>query len=177
MNGVYKFKNMVNTDYRGTFEEIYNADRGISVLGYEVPLVMFPNGIRQVSRATSFRNVGRGMHFQPMMNKIIRVTKGTARFFFMNVNPFSNEFGKMETYKGVTLHSDTFAIQSFIAVGYHTLENDTTIEYLQSETFNEAISFSINGNWDEGVTISEKDRNAMTLEEWRSFRTSKGYGK
>lgn len=160
-------------DDRGAFCEAYRAE-ALRELGvpHEFPQDVF---------SQSQRNVLRGMHFQrqPLMGKLIRVTRGRALLVARNVHPDSPHFGAAF---GIELSSDDCTwvwAPGWYARGYLALAPDTEVYYKCTAEYNAATDTSVLWN-DPSMTVmagrgvsrlwpvtdpslSERDRAAPTL--------------
>ena len=151
----------VFTDDRGFFMESYREDK-FSEMGIP-PFV-------QDNHSRSKKDTIRGLHYQPGMGKLMRVTRGNALLAALNTNtgvPF------------VTLASEYNRVMvwapDYFARGFLSLTDDTEVQYKCTAIYDPrregAIRWdSVGINWP--ITkpiISLKDSQAPTFEEWRGY--------
>lgn len=148
-------------DDRGYFSEVWTNDAG------------FPE-FKQMNMSVSKVCTFRGLHYQwdRPQGKLIRVTKGKAVFFELDVRSYSDTFGHHELIEMDSSKNQWLWVPPGFANGFFSLENDTTILYLCTERWSrnegsinhEVLDYPFNYL---GSTrnISEKDANAPTFEE------------
>jgi dTDP-4-dehydrorhamnose 3,5-epimerase len=155
-------------DSRGFFSETFRADQFES-LG-------LPTEFVQDNHSRSARGVVRGLHFQwePPMGKLMRVTMGSAFLVAVDIRKGSPTLGK---WVGVEASADNrrsvWAPAGF-ARGFCALTDPTEIQYKCTGIYNSKAESAIRWNdpmigieWPlVDVVVSEKDRNARSLEEW-----------
>lgn len=155
-------------DERGYFTETYREDQ-FRTLG-------LPGNFVQDNHSYSKKRVVRGLHFQwqPPMGKLMRVTRGAAFLVAVDLRVGSPTLGK---WIGIEASADNqkqvWAPASF-ARGFCALTDDVEVQYKCTGIYNAAAESAI--RWDDpqigidwplrDVIISEKDRNAGTLEDW-----------
>jgi dTDP-4-dehydrorhamnose 3,5-epimerase len=160
----------VHDDGRGFFMETFRADQ-FRALG-------LPTEFVQDNHSRSQRGVIRGLHVQwdPPMGKLMRVTHGTAFLVAVDVRPDSPTLGK---WFGIEVSADNkkqvWAPYGF-ARGFCTLTDDCEVQYKCTGTYNPRAEASIlfsdpalGIRWPiapAGATVSERDRKAVTLEQW-----------
>lgn len=165
-----------NVDDRGYFEELYNAD--------EWPL--FRQGVHQVSRSMSKRDVWRGLHLQIGMAKAMRIVSGRAVLVMVDLHPLSQTY--LHHYMSY-ITNDWVIAEPWIARGFMSLSDNTVIEYLHSIPVNPMWAFAVNA-WDlelhglgekldnlvprEDVILTDKDMNAMPIADWEQTTWFKG---
>ena len=155
-------------DARGFFSETYRADQFHS-LG-------LPTEFVQDNHSRSARGVVRGLHFQwdPPMGKLMRVTAGAAYLVAVDIRKGSPTLGK---WVGIECSPDNrrmiWAPAGF-ARGFCSLCEGTEIQYKCTGIYNSKAESAVRWNdptigvvWPVvDASVSEKDRNAMTLSEW-----------
>ena len=155
-------------DERGYFMEAFRADN-FRDLG-------LPQSFVQENHSYSRRGVLRGLHFQwdPPMGKLMRVTRGTAFLVAVDVRQGSPTVGK---WVGIEASAENrkqvFAPHGF-ARGFCALTEDVEVQYLCTGVYNSKAESAIRWNDpDIGIVwpvtpsiISDKDREAQTLNEW-----------
>lgn len=162
-----------HVDDRGAFSEAYRSE-ALRELG-------LPHEFPQDSFSRSPRNVLRGMHFQrdPLMGKLIRVTRGRAVLVARNVHPQSAHFGAAF---GIELSEDDCTwvwAPGWFARGYLALTLTTEVYYKCTAEYSAATDSSV--LWNDPLmtvmagcsvsrlwpvtdpSLSERDRAAPTL--------------
>jgi dTDP-4-dehydrorhamnose 3,5-epimerase len=161
----------VFNDHRGMFYEVFRSttyqEHGL------------PTHFTQANHARSRRGVIRGLHFQwdPLMGKMMRVTRGSAFVVSVDIRTGSPTLGH---WHGMVSTPDArrqvWAPAGF-ARGFLALEEDTEVQYLCTGTYNPACEAGI--RWDDpeldiewplpggaSPILSEKDAVAPTLADW-----------
>lgn len=167
----------VNEDDRGFFMEVFNVP-DFDSLG-------IPPHFVQMNHSRSVKGVVRGLHFQwdPPQAKLMRVTVGTAFLVAVDIRKNSPTLGR---WYGNIFSADNkkqlWAPAGF-ARGICALETYTEVQYLVTELYNPKNESQI--LWDDPVIgigwplnevlISEKDKKAMTLDEWLSTPQSNNF--
>jgi dTDP-4-dehydrorhamnose 3,5-epimerase len=155
-------------DPRGFFMETFREDQ-FKEMGLPYQFV-------QDNHSRSTKGVVRGLHFQwdPPMGKLMRVTLGTAFLAAVDIRKGSPTLGQ---WTGVEASADNrrevWAPAGF-ARGFCVLSDVAEIQYKCTGLYNSKAESGI--RWDDpkiGVewpiknpSLSEKDRNAQTLEQW-----------
>ena len=174
-------------DERGFFTESYNKNEFS-----QNPALSFLNDNKVVQANVSFSktNVVRGLHFQwnPNMGKLVRVIDGSMIDLFLDIRKSSPTYGKIDAF-----HLEAFPEKSEntliwlpvgIAHGCVFLSN-SYIEYYCDVAYNPQTQgtispFSSGINWSimdqnlknkvdevlKNPIISQKDQNALTLDQW-----------
>jgi len=157
-------------DARGFFMETYREDQFVK-LG-------LPTRFVQDNHSRSTKGVVRGLHFQwdPPMGKLMRVSLGSAFLVAVDIRKNSPTLGR---WTGVVASAENrrqvWAPAGF-ARGFCVLSDFAEIQYKCTGLYNSKAESGILWN-DESVKIewplptsqiqlSEKDRNAQTLEHW-----------
>lgn len=158
-------------DERGLFQELINVD----VLGN-----LFPDGIRQISRSVSKKNVFRGLHFQtnPLMGKAIRVVQGSIVLYNVDLRKLSPTFLYTETLFLREGDNKIVFAPGLCARGFFATD-DCEIEYFHNSTYNISTSYTIKWNdpklavrlpespiYETSPIISNRDAEAMSVDEW-----------
>lgn len=168
LNGLKVIKPSVFQDDRGFFLEAYRADH-FRELG-------LPTDFVQDNHSGSVKGVLRGLHFQwePPMGKLMRVTKGAAYLVAVDVRVDSPTRGQW--YGAEVTEENRIAIwaPAGFARGFCVLSDYAEIQYKCTGIYNGKAESGI--RWDDpalGIRwpvaapiLSEKDRNARTLEQW-----------
>lgn len=173
LNGLILFEPTVFEDSRGFFLESYRK----SDLEKEGIFVDFV----QDNHSKSQKNVLRGLHYQiePPMGKLIRVTKGSALVIELDIRVNSDTFGQHEKFLLTAQNKQILWVPAGFANGFYTLEGDTEVQYKCTSYWNPEGEGSIlwndevlNIDWQaDNPIISQKDSEAMTIEEYKKGRT------
>lgn len=135
-----------------------------------------PTDFVQCNHSRSYKNVIRGLHFQftPPMGKLMRVTRGSAYLITVDLRRNSRTFlDYIGLYMSEGDHMQIWAPAGF-ARGFCALRDFTEVQYMCTGMFDPKGDSVV--RWDDpdiGITwpvynpiLSEKDRNAPTVEEW-----------
>ena len=164
-------------DSRGFFSETFRADQFRS-LG-------LPSQFVQDNHSRSARGVLRGLHFQwdPPMGKLMRVTVGRAFLVAVDIRKGSPTLGKWVGIEASAENRRSVWAPAGFARGFCSLTEPTEIQYKCTGLYNSKAESAI--RWDDptigikwplaDVLVSEKDRNARTLEEWLSSPESDNF--
>jgi len=164
-------------DNRGFFTETFRADQ-FEALG-------LPTKFVQDNHSGSGRGVLRGLHFQwdPPMGKLMRVTRGAAFLVAVDIRKGSPTLGKwFGTEVSAEDRKQIWAPPGF-ARGFCTLSDFAEIQYKCTAVYNSrgesGICWNdpeIGINWPiSDVQLSEKDRQARTLQQWLSSPESDNF--
>jgi len=155
-------------DSRGFFSETFRADQFKS-LG-------LPTEFVQDNHSRSAKGVVRGLHFQwdPPMGKLMRVTMGSAFLVAMDIRKGSPTLGKWFGVEASAENRRAVWAPAGFARGFCALSDPTEIQYKCTGLYNSKAESAIRWNdpmiginWPlADVIVSEKDRNARTLEQW-----------
>jgi dTDP-4-dehydrorhamnose 3,5-epimerase len=169
LNGLIIFKPVVFEDERGLFFESFKSS-DFEKLG-------LPSEFKQDNHSISRKNVIRGMHFQyePPQGKFIKVTNGIAFVVEVDIRKNSPTFGKYFTFELSDDNKYMLWIPSGFANGFAALTDKMEMQYKCTSEWNPSGEGCI--RWDDPdiaiewpikhPIISDKDRNGMTLNEWR----------
>jgi len=156
------------TDGRGFFSEVYRAD--------QFRLLGLPTDFVQDNHSRSAKGVVRGLHFQwgPPMGKLMRVTGGAAFLVAVDIRKGSPTLGKWIGIECSAENRRMVWAPAGFARGFCSLSDATEIQYKCTGIYNSKAESAIRWNdpsigveWPlTDVTVSEKDRNALTLGEW-----------
>lgn len=155
-------------DDRGFFMETYRRDQ-FEELG-------LPAGFVQDNHSRSEGGVVRGLHFQyePPMGKLMRVTVGRAYLVAVDIRRGSPHLGK---WVGLELSEENKRqvwAPAWYARGLCTLSDVVEVQYKCTGIYSKAGEASIRWNdpaigvdWPlDNPVLSDRDRDAMTLEQW-----------
>ena len=136
----------------------------------------------QDNHSLSQKNVIRGMHFQwdKPQGKLIRVTSGSAQFYEIDLRMNSEYFAK---YFSIELNSDNkllMWVPAGFANGFLSLNDNTEVQYKCTQYWNPKAEATllwndkqVDINWNiNNPIISDKDRNGISLIEWKNRRES-----
>jgi dTDP-4-dehydrorhamnose 3,5-epimerase len=179
-------------DNRGYFTETYRKSQFKDILNVDFV---------QMNESHSKPFVIRGLHFQwnPFMGKLVRVISGQMIDLILDIRKGSPTFGKMVGYelKSFKKHDDVEWIwvpSGFAHGGIYLTE--TKIEYLCTGEYNpeceagisplaKDIDLELMSKYvldvynsfknSEELIISEKDKNAFSVEEWNNREESKNF--
>jgi dTDP-4-dehydrorhamnose 3,5-epimerase len=160
----------------------FDDDRGYFCEPYrESQLAEVIPGFRcvQVNQSLSHPGVLRGLHIQtdPPMGKLVRVLQGAMWDLCLDLRDGSGTFGQAIEVLMYATSGAWMWVPPGIAHGNY-FPTETTIEYLCTAEYNHAgesgvCPFSPDIHWLDGrelsrnATISEKDRNAPTVAQWK----------
>lgn len=174
LNGLLLLKPKVFGDSRGFFYESFSV-RAFNELE-------LPTEYVQDNHSKSAKNVLRGMHFQwdKPQGKLLRVVKGRAIFVELDIRKNSPTLGKHEKYELTEENKHLLWVPPGFANSFLTLEDETEVLYKCTTEWNPKAESGIRWNdpelaidWGiENPELSEKDRNAQSLNEWLSREES-----
>lgn len=113
-----------HSDDRGFFSELWRSDIG------------FPE-FKQMNTSVSKVCTFRGLHYQwdRPQGKLIKVTKGKALFFELDIRTYSDTFGKHERVLLDSTMNTWLWVPAGFANGFFTLEPDTHVIYMCTENW------------------------------------------
>ena len=171
IEGAWVAESPVLSDERGFFREWFKAEDVKSASGRDF-------GIEQANISVSSAGTLRGIHYSIAPRgqaKWITCVAGSIKDVIVDIRPDSQTFGN---WIEVLLTGDSgqaVFISEGLGHGFVALEDNTAVAYLVSTPFSPNDEFEINPldqkigiNWGLNLNflkISEKDRNAPTLEE------------
>ena len=166
--GLWVLHPPVFEDERGFFTEVWKKDRLVG--GSLLPEFVQDNHSR------SHKGVIRGMHFQwdAPLGKLIRVVRGAAFLVSVDIRKNSGTLGKWFALELSEGNKKQLWAPAGFASGFCALEEPTDVQYKYTAFYNANGESNIRWN-DSGVGInwpieepilSERDQNALTLEEW-----------
>ena len=177
LDGLILFKPKVFGDSRGFFYESFK-DSEFKDLRINVEFV-------QDNHSKSAKNVLRGMHFQweKPQGKLLRVVKGACLFVELDIRKNSPNLGKHEKFELNEDNKHILWVPPGFANSFLTLEDNTEVLYKCTAEWNPEAESGIRWNDPElnidwGVKnpeLSEKDRNAQTLNEWLNKKESNNF--
>lgn len=154
----------------------------------------------QVNESFSKKGVLRGFHFQwnPFMTKMLRVIKGNVIDMAVDIRPNSLTFGKVVGYEFNADYEDENNQWVWIPVGFAhgvLFLEDSAIEYfctgqwapdtercisplandINWSVFNSELKKKLDEFMKTSLIINEKDKNGLTIEQWRNSEDSKNF--
>jgi dTDP-4-dehydrorhamnose 3,5-epimerase len=157
-------------DSRGFFTETYREDQ-FAKLG-------LPTRFVQDNHSRSTKGVVRGLHFQwePPMGKLMRVTLGSAFLVAVDIRKGSPTLGQWVGVEASAENLYQVWAPAGFARGFCVLSEHAEIQYKCTGHYNGKAESGILWNdpslrieWPlpaSQVQLSEKDKNAQTLEQW-----------
>lgn len=155
-------------DDRGFFMEVYRADQ-FRDLG-------LPSEFVQDNHSFSRKGVVRGLHFQwePLMGKLMRVSRGTAFLVAVDIRKGSPTLGQWFGLEASAENMKQVWAPAGFARGFCALTDEVEVQYKCTGIFNDRAESAI--RWDDPdvgvewplkeVRLSDKDRNAHSLRLW-----------
>jgi len=178
-------------DNRGYFTETFRES--------DLTKVIPSFKIKQVNESFSKKGVMRGLHFQwnPYMGKLVRVINGKIIDYFLDIRLNSPTFGKISGFELSGNSTDSKNIWIWVPVGFAhgilALE-DSIIEYLCTGEYSQSCEAGISPlssdiDWSvcdknaknkfeemkNTLIVSEKDKDGLTLEQWKKDERSKNF--
>lgn len=170
LNGLILLEPDIFEDERGFFMESYRKNL-FSELGIDADFV-------QENHSRSKKSVLRGMHFQwsPPQGKLIRVTVGSAFVAEADIRKNSPTFGEYASFELTAENKRLLWVPAGFANGFCVLSDFCEMQYKCTDYWNKTGEGSILWNdKDVGIKwpiaepiLSEKDRNGMSLLEWKN---------
>jgi dTDP-4-dehydrorhamnose 3,5-epimerase len=164
-------------DERGFFMEVYRADQ-FKELG-------LPTDFVQDNHSFSRKGVVRGLHFQwePLMGKLMRVTRGTAFLVAVDIRKGSPTLGKWFGLEASADNMKQVWAPAGFARGFCALTDEVEVQYKCTGIYNGNAEGAI--RWDDPdvgiewplkeVRVSDKDRNAQSLRSWLAAPDSRHF--
>jgi dTDP-4-dehydrorhamnose 3,5-epimerase len=169
--GAYELTPKQWGDDRGVFLEWYRGDLLEQQFGVGI-------GLRQANTSISRRGVLRGVHYAdvpPGQAKHVTATRGAALDIIVDIRVGSPTFGTWDAVLLDTVDRRAVYLAEGLGHAFLALEDDTTVSYLVSSTFDPqrehgispldpALGLELPISIDE-LIVSDKDRDAPTLAE------------
>lgn len=169
--GAYELTPQLWSDDRGVFMEWYRYDVLMEQFGVGI-------GLRQANTSVSRRGVLRGVHYAdvpPGQAKHVTATRGAALDIIVDIRVGSPTFGQWDAVLLDTVDRRAVYLAEGLGHAFLALEDDTTVSYLVSHTFDPvrehgispldpALGLELPIGADE-LIVSEKDLAAPTLAE------------
>jgi len=179
LNGLVVLVPDIFEDSRGFFTETYREDK-FKEIGIIEKFV-------QDNHSGSVKNVLRGLHFQwnPPMGKLMRVTKGAAYLVAVDIRKNSPTLGEWHGEIVSKKNKKQVWAPAGFARGFYVLSDYAEIQYKCTGIYNHKGESGIFWNdpkigiklpsAKEPLILSEKDKNAQTLEEWLNKKESDNF--
>lgn len=169
--GAYELTPVQWADDRGAFLEWYRGDLLQERFGVGI-------GLQQANTSISRRGVLRGVHFAdipPGQAKHVTATRGAALDIIVDIRVGSPTFGRWDSVLLDTVDRRAVYLAEGLGHAFLALEDETTVSYLVSSTFDPAREHGINPLDPalglelpiplEELLVSDKDREAPGLAE------------
>lgn len=174
LNGLILLEPDFFRDERGFFMESYRKNL-FSEIGIDFDFV-------QENHSRSIKSVLRGMHFQwnPPQGKLLRVTFGSAFVAEIDIRKDSPTFGEYASFELSAENKRMLWVPAGFANGFFVLSDFCEMQYKCTAYWNKNGEGSIlwndkdvNINWpSNNPVLSEKDRNGMSLKQWKDSDNS-----
>jgi len=172
--GAWELTPQTHTDSRGLFFEWFTDSAFTEFAGHRFDL-------RQANCSVSSAGVLRGVHFAqlpPSQAKYVTCLHGSVFDVVVDIRVGSPTFGNWDAVVLDETHRRSFYISEGLGHAFLALEDDSTVMYLCSAGYDPAREHTINAldpaldvAWpvvDGGPIISDRDREAPTLDEARA---------
>jgi len=156
--------------------QVYKDPRGLFFQSYDETISSYINeDFVQDNHSYSHKNVIRGLHYQwdKPMGKLVRVVRGSAIDYFVDIRKNSPTFGQYDKVILSAENNKMVWVPEGFAHGFLSLENHTIVLYKCTAFYNKFgesginpfdpeinINFPINR---EDAILSEKDINSQSL--------------
>lgn len=175
IEGLVELQPRVFKDDRGQFIETYNQ-KTLEALGFNHTFV-------QDNQSISQKGTFRGIHMQSApyaQGKLVRVVKGKAMDYAIDLRPNSPTFGHWASVLLDAERANQFYVPEGFGHAFLALEDDTVFAYKCTNVYNKESEIGL--KWDDAdidliksnyiadmkdqISVSEKDANAMSLQEY-----------
>jgi dTDP-4-dehydrorhamnose 3,5-epimerase len=171
IEGAWLAESPVWSDDRGFFREWFKSESIKQVVGREF-------NIEQANISSSAKGTVRGIHYslaEKGQAKWVTCVSGLIKDVIVDIRPNSKTYGKWIEVELSGTSGNALLIGKGLGHGFVSLADVSTVAYLVSSPFSPTEEFEINPldpaiaiNWGlplSELKISEKDKNAPTLEE------------
>ena len=175
IEGLVEIQPNIFKDDRGQFIETYNQET-LKNLGFDPVFV-------QDNESTSKKGTFRGIHMQMppyAQGKLVRVIKGSAVDYAVDLRPGSPTFGHWASVLLKAEWANQFYIPEGFGHAFLALEDDTVFAYKCTNVYDKGSEVGLKWNdekinlktssyikeFADQILVSEKDANAMSLEEY-----------
>jgi dTDP-4-dehydrorhamnose 3,5-epimerase len=157
---------LVHGDERGFFLEAYRIS-SFAELGV-------PDEFVQDNHSRSRSGIARGMHFQPGQAKLVRCVRGAIYDVIVDIRPESPQFGQWEGFRLDDSDHWQLYVPDGFAHGFCVLSELADVTYKVTSYYDPQLESGfafddpeVGIDWPQGLTVSERDRNAVSLAELR----------
>jgi len=184
-------------DNRGFFTEPFRKSDFFSH-----PEMSFMKGVEFVQTNESFSQKGtvRGLHFQwnPYMGKLVRTLRGRMGDMILDIRKGSPTFGKIIAYDMPYLEKENYSEWIWVPPGFahgNFFTEESVIEYFCSGEYSQGCEGAVSplskdldwslcdanlrktfdGILSSGAVMSDKDKNAPSLEDWKNDERSENF--
>lgn len=136
----YEITPIQRGDDRGVFLEWYRFDKLAEATGH--PIVL-----RQANTSVSKRGVVRGIHFAdipPGQAKYVTATRGAVLDYVIDIRVGSPTFGQWDSVLLDTIDRKAIYLGEGLGHAFVALEDDSTVSYLVTDTYNASREHGIN---------------------------------
>lgn len=136
----YEITPLQRGDDRGVFLEWYRFDKLAEVTGH-------PIALRQANTSVSKRGVVRGIHFAdipPGQAKYVTATRGAVLDYVIDIRVGSPTFGQWDSVLLDTIDRKAIYLGEGLGHAFVSLEDDSTVSYLVTDTYNASREHGIN---------------------------------
>jgi dTDP-4-dehydrorhamnose 3,5-epimerase len=171
IEGAWLAESPVWSDDRGFFREWFKSERIDQILGRKF-------NVEQANISSSTKGTVRGIHYSLAAKgqaKWVTCVSGLIKDVIVDIRPNSKTYGKWIEVELSGTSGNAVLIGEGLGHGFVSLADVSTVAYLVSSPFSPSEEFEINPldqaigiNWGLPLLelkISEKDKNALTLEE------------
>jgi dTDP-4-dehydrorhamnose 3,5-epimerase len=171
IQGAWLAESPVWSDDRGFFREWFKSENIEQVIGRDF-------NVEQANISSSTKGTVRGIHYSLAAKgqaKWVACVSGLIKDVIVDIRPNSKTYGKWIEVELSGISGNAVLIGEGLGHGFVSLADVSTVAYLVSSPFSPAEEFEINPldqaigiNWGlplSELKISEKDKNALTLEE------------
>lgn len=171
--GAWELTPVVHTDSRGSFHEWFTDTEFTGLTGH-------PLDLRQANCSVSRAGVLRGVHFAqlpPGQAKYVTCTRGAVLDVVVDIRVGSPTFGRWDSVLLDDRAHRSIYLSEGLGHAFLALEDQSTVTYLCSAPYNpdreHTVSpvdpaLAIDWRYDGELLLSDRDRDAPTLDEARS---------
>jgi dTDP-4-dehydrorhamnose 3,5-epimerase len=179
IDGSWKIEFQRFDDNRGFFYESFKEEDFKIHIGRDFK-------IKQTNTSSSSKGSVRGIHFAmvpPSQAKLVQCQRGSIKDYVIDIRVGSPTFGKFQEVELSESSASAVFIEEGLAHAFVALENHTVVTYYVSEKYNperekgiNPFDKTLNIKWpDLELILSEKDKEAITLEESKAQRLLPNY--
>jgi dTDP-4-dehydrorhamnose 3,5-epimerase len=169
INGSWKIDFQRFDDNRGYFYESFKDEDFKSQIGRNF-------SIKQTNTSSSSKGSVRGIHYAlipPSQAKLVQCQRGSIKDYVIDIRVGSPSFGQFEEIELNENSASAVFVEEGLAHAFVALENQTVVTYYVTEKYNpdrekgiNPFDKTLNVKWpDMKLVLSEKDKQAITLEE------------